>query len=490
MAVVVAAATAGAAALAACQPALPPRDPFRAADFTINKIADQQYAGFTVTGNVTGNGNLEIVSTSLNIVPVPGGRPLIVPGAVKIYSGSGTNWTATDVVTPADNLVFPNRPSIEDVDGDGRNDVLLPSGTFFTRADPTVGGGAITWWRNNGDGTFTRNDVITGVRGAYHAAIYTDFDGDRIKDIVTNFEDGGFPAYPFGPPVPFAKPITEVQYFKGLGAGAFAATPTKLADGGGSNPTVVDLDLDGDLDVASAQYFGVKTNPAGGPQGTVSNESFVWFERTGTASDGLDTSDFTKRVIARGLGESFELLPVDNIDGDGRYGAIGINHVNPATQNPALGASAEPQIVRLTPGADIRAEWNVTRIDSGITIDDARTGQAAPGFGSRGDVDGDGDIDLVFSGDADGTFYWLERKANGSWFQHDLIVEFGATPVDPKAYGQGSASVADLNRDGKNEIVISSFNSNSVEIISRNNGTGGLIPAVPRVPDAFIPYAY
>lgn len=65
-----------------------------------------------------------------------------------------------------------------------------------------------------------------------------------------------------------------------------------------------------------------------------------------------------------------------------------------------------------------------------------------------------------------------------------MITEFGTAGN----YGQGSVAVADLNRDGRNEIVISSFNSNTVEIICRDAGTGGLLPSVSRVPDFFQPY--
>jgi hypothetical protein len=276
------------------------------------------------------------------------------------------------------------------------------------------------------------------------------------------------------------------------------------------------MDLDGDLDVASAQYFGVKATPTGqvppfapgcGPQGCTTDESFVWFENTaGKSAGALTSANFTKHVIARGLGESFEILPVDNIDGNGRYGAIGINHTNTNVSGLPGVAPAAPQVVRLVPGADIRQPWTVTRIDSGFTIDDFRTGQAAPGFASDADVDGDGDVDIVLSGDSDGTIYWLERKPGGAWAQRDLITEFGGAsqlaqltnpqPVYPNqpalapnsGYGQGSVSIADLNRDGRNEIVFSAFNSATIEIASRDANTGGLFPAVPRVPDAFKPY--
>lgn len=515
---IVALSVAGAVVMAGCRPATPPRDPFRAADFTFNKVADQQFAGFTVTGNVSGNKDLEIVTTSLNINYVPpvngvAQRPTIVPGSVTLHQGSGASWTSTKVFDTDQGLFFPNKPTITDVDGDGKNDIVVPSGNFFSRVDPVLTG-AMTWWKNNGDGSFTRNNIATNVKGSYHSAIHVDFDGDGVKDIVTNFEDGGWPSYPFGIP-PFVPqssraPITKVQYFPGLGGGTFGAA-VDLANGGGSLPTVVDMDLDGDLDVASAQYFGTKSAPIvippnpGNPDGVnINDESFVWFENTaGKNAGALTSANFTKNVIARGLGESFEILPVDNMDGDGKYGAIGINHVNPAVP----GTLAAPQVVRLTPGADIRQPWTVERIDSGFTVDDLANGQAAPGFASDGDVDGDGDVDIVLSGDSDGTIYWLERKADGSWAQRDVITEFGradmltqlatpenkygpnARPYGPNAgYGQGSVSVADLNRDGKNEIVFSSFNAAVVEVASRDANTGGLVPTVPRVPDLFKRY--
>lgn len=138
----------------------------------------------------------------------------------------------------------------------------------------------------------------------------------------TNRSAGGSVAVVPGPRGPATKSPQSVSVgeFGGVGPLVFVANrpPVELIDDGAvSLPSVVDMDLDGDLDVVSAQYFCAKSNPGGGPQGTVTNESFVWFERTGTAADGLDSTDFTKRVIAGGLGESFEILPVDNLDGDG-----------------------------------------------------------------------------------------------------------------------------------------------------------------------------
>ena len=460
-------------ALTGCRAAVPPTDPATPAGFTITSIATIPGAAFTVTGELAGGPSSQEVVTSSFSFQFGAGPPTPKPGGVTMIRKVAGAWTTSSIVTAADGIIGPNKPTISDVNGDGRNDVIVPSGYFFSKVS-SLPSGSITWWENTTTG-FVRHDVVTGMLGSYHGVVHTDVDGDGKKDLLSTFEDGGFPAWPFGgPPV---APTVRIEFFKGLGGGAFAA-PVKLADGGGSLPVVADINLDGKPDIATAQYFKVKASPI--PPFGITNESFVWFERTGSAADGLDDTDYTKHVIATGLGESFQLLPVDNIDGNGKYAAIGVNHTN-----PNLGPAAAPQVVRLDAGSDPTLPWTVTPVASGFTLDDIRAGQAAPGAVTDGDLDGDGDVDLAVAGDADWSVYWIERAGDGSWIKHDIAAEYGTPGAN---WGQASTVIADVDRNGRNDLVFSSYNSGQVYLVERVAGTGGRFPATPRIADPLLRY--
>jgi hypothetical protein len=104
---------------------------------------------------------------------------------------------------------------------------------------------------------------------------------------------------------------------------------------------------------------------------------------------------------------------------------------------------------------------------------------------SEGDLDGDGDIDLSVAGDGDPGIFWFERTGDGSWVTHNVATQYGTPGTD---WGQGTTLITDLNRDGKNELVFSSYNANGLFVMERVAGTGGRIPATPRVPDPLLDY--
>jgi hypothetical protein len=73
-------------------------------------------------------------------------------------------------------------------------------------------------------------------------------------------------------------------------------------------------------------------------------------------------------------------------------------------------------------------------------------------------MDGDGDIDLVVSGDGDPNVYWFEQLSAGNWKQHILEMELEQA---------GGMVIADVNGDGKAEIVVTGYTDNVVYIYER-----------------------
>ncbi len=430
-------------------------------------------ASFTSVGEVF-DGEQDIVTSGYGVLDSLG-RPT-GGGTLQIYRPGATlaDWTKVTVFGPEEGVVFPNATTIDDVDGDGDNDLILPSGYFFG-TDPTAGEklvtGAITWWENRGpDESFERHDVIGGQAGSYHGVQLVDLDGDGVKDLLSTSEEARTAG-------DLGDDTVETQFFKGRADQTFAA-PVALSDAGGSQPVVYDMDADGDLDIVSSQYFHTFNNAPGAP-------TFLWLENQ-DADGTLTASDFKTRTIAtllntatdRGVGMGFQIRPVPNFRKPGTVSWIGTNHVNRCTLPVPLAPIAE-QVIEFTPGTNIRAQWKLTTLSAPTTptppcpadyrnypepeFSDQITarfgyGQGAPGVLGYGDIDGDGDVDLAVSGDGDRRLWWIEKKADGGTILHKLT-------DDGEYFGQaGGAVVADLDGDGVNEIVFSSYDQNTLAI--------------------------
>ena len=304
-------------------------------------------------------------------------------------------------------------------------------------------------------------------------AAFIDLNHSGHPGILTTLEDGGNPFV--SPAVP---PHNTMQYFPGLGGGRFGP-PVTLCQCGGPLPVAFDVNHDGRMDVMAAQFLtvGTQADPANG----VSDDSFIWLENTGRPGQPITSHTFVEHVIAHGLGESLAIYPIQNLDGDGQYGFVGVNTVNPSVDVPPV----QPSVYQFTPGRDIDAPWNVKVLADNFTLAQTYPGNAAPGNVAWGDLYGYGRTDLAVAGGNDDGIYLLEHQADGSWVQNDLRTLTGNAGVD---WGNSGVKVADLFHDFRDEVVFSSYDANGLFIATRTPGTGGTAPALPTVPTWLMPY--
>lgn len=367
-------------------------------------------AAFSTAADLDGDGVPEILATSFGTVSGFGPG---TGGTVAAYRRAGTGWTRHDVITPADAIQFPNEPTLSDVDGDGLTDLVEPAGFFI--CTPC---GSLSWWRQAPLGTWTRHDLVaSGNPAFFHRAVLVDLNGDHLRDLVTVAET--------------ATSATTLM-FPGI-PGGFSSTPTVLGEGLGSLPTVVDVDGDGDLDVASAQYFS-------------RNGSFAWLENAG---NGV----FVKHVIAADLGGAIQLSKVPGI------GWVGTNHTNTTSGPPGTATSA---VYLLTPGSDPRLPWTTRALSTGI-VSRADTGagqqQGAPGVFGWGDVDGDGRTDLTVSGDGDKHLFVLRQTRPGQFLTEVIAGERGQAG--------GGAVIPALGLGRSPAVLFSSYDAGLVALYVR-----------------------
>lgn len=293
------------------------------------------------------------------------------------------------------------------IDGDALPDIII--GTYL--------GNTMEWYKNNGDGTFTIQPLITNTLDGIGGLKLVDLNADGFLDILA---------------VAYNNDL--LVWFPNDGSGNFT-TENIISNSilGASGLALGDINNDTFLDIAVTAYDG---------------DEVVWFSGNGTGTFTLEAVKIDDTLNAPGV------VNMQDIDGDGDLDAL------IAT---AVYGGDVIEIFRndLIPGGAVAFTKDATSV---------ATGKVGIFNAAFMDLDGDANLDILatevsYGGGPTGNLYWYED--NGTGFTETV---FTTTINNPSV-----AQFRDLDNDGLNDIILSSGASGAGNdlVWFKNDGAGG-----------------
>ena len=358
------------------------------------------------------------------------------PDAIEhaLSGGDAVPSQAVDLIPafhgPTQVLSSASRPAaaLGDLDGDGDIDLVTAGLDGSGSASGSV---PTEVWLNDGSGTFTKAQSITGYD--VRALALGDLDGDGDLDLVLGVERDA------------AGTSSANRIYLNDGSGAFADSGLALGSAETFGVAVGDLDGDGKLDLFFGNYGD--SNPP----------DEVWFNASsgGSLQFTASTQAFPNR--------STSAVAIGDLDGDGDLDLVlGFGR----NSYPSTG----PDTVWLNDG-------NGWFTDTGQSLGNGRTIQLA-----LGDLDGDGDLDLVQLHDGSRADYAYLNDGNG---QFGSPVQVADTTMDTKGL-----AVGDVDGDGDLDLLVTDYGPSADSRVYLNDGTGqAFVDSGQRLTGTFSTYA-
>jgi hypothetical protein len=392
--------------------------------------------GAVSTADLDADGDLDVLSASAGDDTVAWHENL---------GGSGASWTFHAVATDA---LGVRSAVAADLDGDGDLDVLAAAAA----ADEVAWSSNQTLHRSAATGPA---QILTTAAAFARAVTAADLDGDGDLDVLSA-----------------AQTANEIAWYENTdGAGSFAAAQQVASAAGAFDVVATDLDGDGDLDVLGAASLA----------GAV-----VWVPNIGSGSFGpsqtIHAGDPSLRSVAAG-----------DLDGDGDVDVASASSGGDAIawyRNAGAGTAWTRHDISLSADAasgvaiaDVNGDGRPDVLSASMG-DDAiawyeNDGASTPGFLERivtqdpdgdgpligvadgaadvaaGDLDGDGDLDLLSASAWDNEVRWYENVAGDGLAWSPLVISSSAMDVR-------AVITADLDRDGDLDVLSASKDDRKV----------------------------
>ena len=370
-----------------------------------------------------------------------------------------------------------------DLDGDGDIDLISSS----WRDDK------IAWYENDGAAppsfyprTITEDpdgDPESGANGFGDLPVSVwaaDLDGDGDLDVLAASHGDG-----------------KIAWYENDGASPPVFKPHAITGGtnreafadGAQMVYAADLDGDGDLDVLSA---------------STANNRIAWYE-----NDGNPFPSFTARVITNAAPKATSVVAAD-ADGDGDIDvfAAGWNlitfHENDGASPPSFDGRAIAYSVQGAQdvyAADVDADGDMDLLSAGGSelAWFENDGLSPPSFIVRlvdaslegacsvtaADIDGDGDLDLLCASEKDDKIVWFWNDGGRPPVFRPAVVTEDPDGTEPGSFREGFAdgvrgiAVADLNGDGRPDLLAASWRESKIAWFSNRSGDSAGQPSRP-----------
>jgi FG-GAP-like repeat/Abnormal spindle-like microcephaly-assoc'd, ASPM-SPD-2-Hydin len=445
------------------------------------------------TADLNGDGKLDL------IVVDPSNKAV----AVLYGKGDGTFQNPFDFYAGA-TITDATGVAVGDFNKDGNPDIVVA-------ALPTIGWkGGINVLLNNGNGTFQAPVSYTNPAGVSDGqVVIADLTGDGNLDVVESswghwdvavflgngngtFQTAKNYAVPSASDVAIGnltsdkKPELVVSsWYDGTvwvllnkGAGVFQVSAVYSTDYQPRSIALADFNGDKKLDVvASNEYGQFMTVALGNGDGTFGgsphfNESNSWANGIAVADFNLDGSpDIVEAGGGSGVGLSVMLGNTHGVlaaPTSINLGANGYAQVKFVLTGDVNG-DGKPDVVSSTAegygnpyGVAVLMGLGTGKFKVPVTYTTSTS--SYPGAGALADVNADGKLDIVTS-NIDGTMSVLLNKGAGTYGTATVF------PSSTGAYVSGFV-VGDFNRDGKADIVVADFQTNDLALLLGNgNGT-------------------